>query len=197
MSPGSTSIVVFARQPRLLAAADEHVLGDPAVVPAEGAARARAPSRSASTVNVVGRSKRKSLRSPSPPRNRPGAVGVLDEREPRHAHRVVQLGLLDRRVLGVLAVRLHRVGPVARRAAAVAAAERLEEAVVARRVAASTPPKPAWHIIAFVPAGSRSGSAGRRARKITSTRRVCVSQPPTTGLGQRAVRDGARAARRA
>jgi hypothetical protein len=38
--------------------------------------------------------------------------------------------------------------------------------------------------MAFVPAGSRSGNAGRSARKITSTSRVCVSQPPTTGLGQ-------------
>ncbi len=50
-------------------------------------------------------------------------------------------------------------------------------------VSGSTPPKPAWHIIAFVPAGSRSGSAGRSARNTTSTRRVCVSQPPTTGDG--------------
>ena len=48
----------------------------------------------------------------------------------------------------------------------------------------STPPKPAWHIIAFVPAGSASGSVGSSARKMTSTRRVCVSQPPTTGEGQ-------------
>ena len=50
-------------------------------------------------------------------------------------------------------------------------------------LAASTPPKPAWHIIAFVPAGSRSGSASSRARKITSTSRVWVSHPPTTGDG--------------
>ena len=70
------------------------------------------------------------MRSPRPPRKRPGPVRVLDEREARDPHRVVQLGLLDRRVLGVLAVRLHRVGAVAREAAAVAAAERLEEAVV-------------------------------------------------------------------
>ncbi len=50
-------------------------------------------------------------------------------------------------------------------------------------VSGSIPPKPAWHIIAFVPAGSRSGSAGRSAAKQTSTSRVFVSQPPTTGAG--------------
>ena len=39
--------------------------------------------------------------------------GAVDEREPGDLHGVVQLGLLDRRVLGVLAVRLDGVGAVA------------------------------------------------------------------------------------
>ncbi len=82
-------------------------------------------------MNVVGCSTRKSLRSPSPPRKRPGPFGVLDEREPGDLHRVVQLRLLDRRVLRVLAVGLHRVGAVARVPAAVASRERLVEARVA------------------------------------------------------------------
>jgi hypothetical protein len=50
--------------------------------------------------------------------------------------------------------------------------------------ATSREPKPAWHIIPFVPAGSRSGKAGSSARTITSIRRACVSQPPTTAAGQ-------------
>ena len=52
----------------------------------------------------------------------PAALRVLDEGIAQDAHRVVGLGLLDRRVLGVLEVRLHRVhavggerGPVAAR----------------------------------------------------------------------------------
>src|SRR5581483_9499549 len=46
---------------------------------------------------------------------------------------VVELGLLDRGVLGVLAVRLHRVRPVASGPGAVAATEGLEEAPVLAR----------------------------------------------------------------
>ena len=57
-------------------------------------------------------------------------LGVLDQREAVDADRVVELGLLDRRVLGVLAVRLDGVGAVARGAAAVAARERVVEARV-------------------------------------------------------------------
>ena len=49
--------------------------------------------------------------------------------------------------------------------------------------AASSEPKPAWHIIPFVPAGNRSGNAGSSALKSTSINRACVSQPPTTGAG--------------
>src|SRR5581483_5952434 len=41
-----------------------------------------------------------------------GALGVGPEREAADPHRVVALGLLDRRVLGVLPVGLHRVGVV-------------------------------------------------------------------------------------
>ena len=88
-------------------------------------------SRSASTVKVVGCSKRKSLRSPSPPRNRPGPSESSTSDEARDLDGVVELRLLDRRVLRVLPVRLHRVRAVARVPRAVAAGERLVEARVA------------------------------------------------------------------
>src|SRR5262249_14509775 len=58
------------------------------------------------------------------------ALGVRDQLVPQDAHRVVALGLLDRGVLGVLAMRLHGVGPIASGAAAVASAQGLEVAVV-------------------------------------------------------------------
>ncbi|HVA86929.1 MAG TPA: hypothetical protein VNF73_11520, partial [Candidatus Saccharimonadales bacterium] len=59
-----------------------------------------------------------------------GAFRVIHQLVAKDSDRVAHLGLLDRRVLGVLPVRLDRVGPVARGAGAVAAAERFEEAVI-------------------------------------------------------------------
>ena len=100
-------------------------------VPAEDAPRARAVAvgedreRRVQVEEVV-------LAQAEPAAEPAGALGVLDEREPVDPHRVVQLGLLDRRVLGVLAVRLHRVGAVAREAPAVPAGERVVEAGVGR-----------------------------------------------------------------
>ena len=70
------------------------------------------------------------LAQPEPAAEAARPLGVLDEREAVDPHRVVELGLLDRRVLGVLAVRLDGVGAVAREAAAVAARERVVEARV-------------------------------------------------------------------
>ena len=120
-------------EPRLRAAADEHVLRGLARQAAE---RARRPGHRA--VGEDGERRRavedEVLAQAEAAAVAPGAVGVVDEREPGDAHRVVQLGLLDRRVLGVLAVRLHRVRPVAAVAPAVAAGERLEEAVVLVRL---------------------------------------------------------------
>ncbi len=123
------------------------------------------------------------LAQPEPAAEAPRAVGVVDEREPHDAHRVVELRLLDGRVLGVLAVRLHRVRAVALEPPAVAAAERLEEAdVLVRDRVDAAEAGVAHHRLR--PGGERAGSAGRSARKMMSTRRVCVSQPPTTGDGQ-------------
>ncbi len=169
-------------EPGLRAVADEDVLRHAPVVPAERAPRAAAVAvgedreRRVQVEAVV-------LAQAEPAAEAARALGVLDQREPVDPHRVVELGLLDRRVLGVLAVRLHRVGAVAREAAAVAAGEGVVEAGVGAGGDVEQP-NPAWHIIPFVPAGSRSGNAGRSARNITSTSRVCVSQPPTTGAGQ-------------
>ena len=70
------------------------------------------------------------LAQSEPAAKAPRAVGVVDEREPRHTHRIVELGLLDGCILGVLAVGLDRVGTVAQQTPAVAAAERLEKARV-------------------------------------------------------------------
>src|SRR5438093_1157944 len=58
------------------------------------------------------------------------AFRVRHEREAADPHRVIELGLLDRRVLGVLAVCLYGVRAVAAPPSAVAAGERLVEAGV-------------------------------------------------------------------
>ena len=119
----------LGRQPGLLAPADQHVLGDSTVVAAEGAGR---PGDGA--IREDGERRRpieeEVLAQPEPAAEATRPLGVLDERQPVDAHRVVELRLLDGRVLGVLPMRLHGVRPVARVAAAVAAAERLEEADV-------------------------------------------------------------------
>ena len=128
------------------------------------------------------------LAQPEPAAEPARALGVLDEREARDLDGVVQLRLLDRRVLGVLAVGLHRVRAVARRAGRRSRRRAPRRSTCSCPCATSSEPKPAWHIIPFVPAGSRSGNAGRSARNITSTSRSCVSQPPTTGDGPGAVR---------
>ena len=119
----------LGREPTLLAAADQDVLGR---LPGEAAERARRPRERAVGQDGEGRRpvEEEVLAQPEAAAEASRPLGVLHEREASDPHRIVQLGLLDRRVLGVLAVRLHRVRPVAREAAAVAAAERLQEAVV-------------------------------------------------------------------
>ena len=114
MSPGLELDRRLRAEPRLLAAADRartrrRCPARPPKAPAGPAQRA---------VGEHGERRRpveeEVLAQPEPAAEAARPVGVLDEREPRDAHRVVELGLLDRRVLGVLAVRLHGVGPVAR-----------------------------------------------------------------------------------
>ena len=62
-----------------------------------------------------------------------GTLGVLDQFVAQDAHRIVDLRLLDGRVLRVLTMRLHRVRTIAERPGAVAAAEGLQIAVVRSR----------------------------------------------------------------
>ena len=97
-------------EPGLDAVADQHVLGDRGVVAAEGAPRALPVA--------VGEDRERRrlqdpevLAQPEPAAEPARALRVLDEREPGDLHRVVQLGLLDRRVLGVLAVACTASGP--------------------------------------------------------------------------------------
>ena len=70
-----------------------------------------------------------------------GAFGILHQLIAQDAHGIVDLGLLHRRVLGVLAMGLDRVRAVALRAPAIAAAERLQVAVIGpgARVPAAEP----------------------------------------------------------
>ena len=67
--------------------------------------------------------------------------GLLDQLVARDPHRIVDLGFLDRRVLGVLGMRLDRVGPVAGGARTVAAGDGLEEReqLAVARVATAEP----------------------------------------------------------
>ena len=117
------------RQPRLDAVADVHVLGDPPGVAAERAPRSRLVAvgehgeGGVEVEEIV-------LAQPEAAPEAARPFGVLHEREPVDADRVVELGLLDRRVLGVLAVRLDGIGTVARIPAAVATRERVVEAGV-------------------------------------------------------------------
>ena len=130
MSPGDELGGALRAEPGLDAVADQHVLGDARVVAAEG-------TPGALPVAVGEDRERRRLQhaevlaQPEPAAEPARALGVLDEREPGDLHRVVQLRLLDRRVLGVLAVGLDRVGAVAPVPAAVAPGERLVEARVA------------------------------------------------------------------
>ena len=130
MSPGTTSVVLF--EPSLVSTPSRISTYSATAAPmaAEGAPRAL-------PVTVGEDRERRRLQhpevlaEPEPAAEPARPLGVLDEREAGDLHGVVQLGLLDRRVLGVLAVGLHRVGAVAPVPAAVATRERLVEARVA------------------------------------------------------------------
>ena len=146
-------------EPRLDAVADVHVLGDPPGVAAE-----RAPRACLVAVGEDGEGRVQVeevvLAQPEPAAEAARPLGVLDEREAVDPHRVVELRLLDRRVLGVLAVRLDGVGAVARVAAAVAAGERVVEARVlagARRRGSRSPPGTSS------PSSPRAAARGRPA----------------------------------
>ena len=130
MSPGITSVVLF--EPSLVSTPSRisTYSATAASCAAEGAPRALAV-----TVGQDRERRRlqhaKVLAEPEPATEPARPLRVLDQRQACDLHGVVQLGLLDRRVLGVLAVCLHRVRAVAPVPAAVTPGERLVEARVA------------------------------------------------------------------
>src|SRR5439155_11687353 len=93
------------------AVADQHVLGRLAVVAAQDAPRA-----AYGAVGEHGEGRRpveeEVLAQPEPAPKAARPVRVVHKREPRDAHRIVELRLFDGRVLGALAVRLYRGGAV-------------------------------------------------------------------------------------
>ncbi len=73
----------------------------------------------------------------------PRPLGIGNELVTHDAHRVVELGLLDGRVLRVLRIGLHGVGPVFPAPAAIPARQGFEEAVILPRILVRTRVEPA------------------------------------------------------